>query len=129
MSHYFMIYNYIDCLCNFGGSLKNDGLVCTSNDPCHCDLNGQCTCTLGYKGEKCNKCEAGFFDLDGSDYDSFAYCTSKSTITNMGTAYLFHHIFIQVVYVILKAHWNLMVLFVLWLIHVHVIQMDFVHVK
>ena len=70
-----------DCLCNSGGSLKNDGSVCTSNDPCQCDLKGQCTCALGYKGQKCNKCEAGFFDLDGRDFDSLANCTSKSTKT------------------------------------------------
>ena len=84
-----MQWHYIDCLCNSDGSLKDDGSVCTSNDPCQCDLNGQCTCALSYKGEKCNKCEAGFFDLDGRDYDSFANCTSKSTKT-YGHRYGFH---------------------------------------
>ena len=78
---YLLTNEITDCLCNSGGSLKNDGSVCTSNDPCQCDLKGQCTCALGYKGQKCNKCEAGFFDLDGRDYDSFANCTSESTKT------------------------------------------------
>ena len=27
--------------------------------------------------DKCNKCKAGFFDLDGNDSDTFANCTGN----------------------------------------------------
>ena len=57
--------------------MKDDGSVCTSNDSCPCDLNGHCTCALLYMGVKCNKCKAGFFDLDGNDSDTFANCTGN----------------------------------------------------
>ena len=68
--------NYdVDCPCNIDGSLKNDNSVCTSTDPCPCDSNGVCTCRIGYTGDNCVDCEAGYFDTDGNNFDSISSCT------------------------------------------------------
>ena len=43
-----------DCLCNIEGSLKSDNATCTNVDPCPCNIDGVCTCKLGYIGDKCD---------------------------------------------------------------------------
>ena len=70
-------YYDVDCLCNIDGSLKNDGSVCTSTDPCPCDSNGVCACRIGYTGDNCVECETGYFDLDGNNFDSSSTCAGK----------------------------------------------------
>ena len=65
----------VDCGCNFDGSLKTDASACLSSDPCPCDSNGICTCQLGYTGDKCNECETGYHDADGSFSDGNSTCT------------------------------------------------------
>ena len=44
-----------ECNCYTLGSV---GIGCT-------DDGGVCTCNSGYKGTKCNECEAGFFMVNG----------------------------------------------------------------
>ena len=70
----------LDCACYIDGSLKADGSICTSTDPCPCEANGACTCGIGYIGNKCDECKSGFFDLDGNESDSITSCTGKSAI-------------------------------------------------
>ena len=65
----------IDCPCNINGSLKNDDSACTPTDPCPCDSNGVCTCSIGYTGDNCVECETGYFDSDGNNFDSSSTCT------------------------------------------------------
>ena len=72
-------YCGIDCFCNINGSLKIDGSLCTSSDPCPCGSTGVCACSLGYTDEKCNQCEDGYYDVDGNDSDSSAICLGKCT--------------------------------------------------
>ena len=75
-----MYWNHdLDCECYIDGSLKADGSICTSTDPCPCDLNGACTCGIGYMGNKCDECKSGYFDLDGNEVDSITSCIGKST--------------------------------------------------
>ena len=70
-------YCGIDCPCNINGSLKNDDSACTPTDPCPCDSNGVCTCSIGYTGDNCVECETGYFDLDGNNFDSSSTCAGK----------------------------------------------------
>ena len=70
----------IECACFIDGSLKTDGSMCTSFDPCPCDSNGACACGVGYIGNKCDECKSGYFDLDGNDSDSIANCTGEHLI-------------------------------------------------
>ena len=63
-----------DCDCYIDGSLKADGLFCTSADPCPCDSEGICTCGIGYIGDKCDQCHSGYYDADENDSDSLATC-------------------------------------------------------
>ena len=72
-------YCGIDCICNINGSLKIDGSICTSSDPCPCGSTGACACSLGYTNDKCNQCEDGYYDVDGNDSDSSAICLGKCT--------------------------------------------------
>ena len=72
--------NNLDCACYNNGSLKDDGSICTSTDPCPCDSNGACACGVGYIGNKCDECKSGYFDLDGNDSDSIANCTGEHKI-------------------------------------------------
>ena len=69
----------IECACYIDGSLKTDGSMCTSIDPCPCDSNGSCKCGIGYSGDKCDECEAGYFDLDRNNLDSTTSCSGKYT--------------------------------------------------
>ena len=64
----------LDCVCFIDGSLKADGLICNSIDPCPCDSEGICTCGTGYIGDKCNQCDSGYYDSDENDSDSLATC-------------------------------------------------------
>ena len=73
----YTLHHNLDCACYIDGSLKVDGSDCTSNDVCPCDANGLCTCGIGYTGEKCDKCETGYYDFDGNDLDGSASCTGK----------------------------------------------------
>ena len=70
-------YYVVDCPCNIDGSLKTDGSVCTYADPCPCSSNGICTCRIGYTGDNCVECEAGYFDTDGNHFDSSSTCAGK----------------------------------------------------
>ena len=75
LSEYFDLwYLYVDCGCNFDGSLKSDGSACLKSDSCPCESNGICTCQLGYTGVKCNECESGYHDTDGNISDGSATC-------------------------------------------------------
>ena len=71
------LYYDVDCSCNIDGSLKNDESVCTSTDPCPCDINGVCTCRIGYTGDNCIECEAGYYDVGGNNFDSSSTCAGK----------------------------------------------------
>ena len=66
---------FIDCDCYINGSIDADGSICINSKPCPCDTNGICTCQLGYMGDKCNKCQAGYFDFDGNNLDSTTSCS------------------------------------------------------
>ena len=68
---------YVDCGCNYDGSLKSDGSTCLSSDSCPCDSNGFCTCQSGYTGDKCNECETGYYDVDGDTSDDSATCAGN----------------------------------------------------
>ena len=57
--------------------MKNDDSVCTSADPCPCDSNGVCTGRIGYSGDNCVECKAGYFDTDGNNFDSSSTCAGK----------------------------------------------------
>ena len=72
------INDNLDCDCYIDGSLKDDGSICTSTDPCSCDSNGACACGVGYIGNKCDECKSGYFDLDGNESNSITSCTGKS---------------------------------------------------
>ena len=67
--------NILDCSCHFDGSLKTDGSVCISTDPCPCSNDGTCNCGIGFKGDKCDECEPGYYDIDVNDSISGASCT------------------------------------------------------
>ena len=67
--------NILDCSCHFDGSLKTDGSVCISTDPCPCSNDGTCNCGIGFKGDKCDECESGYYDIDVNDSTSGASCT------------------------------------------------------
>ena len=41
-----------------------------SSEICPCDSNGLCTCGINYYGDKCEKCEKGFYDSDGNNSDT-----------------------------------------------------------
>ena len=72
----------LDCVCFIDGSLKTDGSICTSIDPCPCDSEGICTCETGYIGDKCNQCDSGYYDADENESDSLATCAgNKNAIT------------------------------------------------
>ena len=66
---------FIDCDCYINGSIDADGSICINSKPCPCDTNGICTCQLGYMGDKCDKCQAGYFDLDENNLDSTTSCS------------------------------------------------------
>ena len=70
--------NNLDCACYIDGSLKDNGSICTSTDPCPCDSNGACACGVGYIGNKCDECKSGYFDLDGNESNSITSCIGKS---------------------------------------------------
>ena len=72
-----MIIHTLDCGCFIDGSLKADGSICTSIDPCPCNSEGICTCETGYIGDKCNQCDLGYYDVDENDSDSLATCTGN----------------------------------------------------
>ena len=72
-----MIIHTLDCGCFIDGSLKADGSICTSIDPCPCNSEGICTCETGYIGDKCNQCDSGYYDADENDSDSLATCTGN----------------------------------------------------
>ena len=72
------INNNLECACYVDGSLKADGSICSSTDPCPCDSNGACACGVGYIGNKCDECKSGYFDLDGNESNSITSCTGKS---------------------------------------------------
>ena len=80
--HSIMTYNIIDCSCHFDGSLKTDGSVCISTDPCPCSSSGTCNCGIGFKGEKCDECEPGYYDLDENESTSGVSCTGKFPCTH-----------------------------------------------
>ena len=73
----FSISFFAECACNVNGSLKLDDSVCQSTEPCPCDVNGKCTCSEGFNGEKCAECEAGYFDLNESELDSSVSCSGN----------------------------------------------------
>ena len=75
----------IECACYIDGSLKTDGSMCTSFDPCPCDSNGSCKCGIGYAGDKCDKCEAGYFDLDGNGANLVASCSGNQINTDLSS--------------------------------------------
>ena len=61
---------FIECNCNTIGSINGN-----------CDNTGKCTCKTGidrvipgFSGEKCGKCEAGFF--------GFPYCQGRSLFSS-----------------------------------------------
>ena len=56
----------LDCACSIVGSLKSDGSFCSATDPCPCNTNGICSCEIGHAGDKCDECETGYYDTDGS---------------------------------------------------------------
>ena len=79
--------NILDCSCHFDGSLKTDGSVCISTDPCPCSNDGTCNCGIGFKGDKCDECEPGYYDIDVNDFTSGASCTGIFPYTPEKKAY------------------------------------------
>ena len=78
-----MTYHDLDCACSIGGSLKNDGSICSATDSCPCDINGICTCEIGHTGDKCDECESGYYGTDGSPSCKGKYKFSTDFKKNM----------------------------------------------
>ena len=80
------LINFIkECSCNVDGSLNSDGSKCTSTDKCPCNTDGICTCKIGYTGDKCDECEASYFNLEKEGFN----CIGKSQI------YSYRYIFVR----------------------------------
>ena len=43
-------YQFLDCGCDQSGSMSTD-----------CDSTGECQCREGFEGDKCDKCQFGYF--------------------------------------------------------------------
>ena len=49
---------FVVCTCNSFGSVKSDDSAC--NNKC-CNDDGTCKCSIGYTGDDCNICDAGYY--------------------------------------------------------------------
>ena len=58
----------LDCGCTPEGT-QNDGAV----EICD-DVSGECSCETGYTGDKCNECDAGYYD-DQTNTTTTLSCT------------------------------------------------------
>ena len=48
-----LLISSLECDCFAIGTKKNTA----------CDINGKCTCKVGYVGDKCDTCDSGYFKL------------------------------------------------------------------
>ena len=59
-----LLFFFSDCECDNKGS---SGLSCD-------DVNGKCTCKLGYIGDKCDSCLSSYYrDADGTCKGTYIY--------------------------------------------------------
>ena len=91
---YIFIILFVVCTCNSLGSVKSDDSAC--NNKC-CNDDGTCKCSIGYTGDDCNICDAGYYvsaNVNGENT-----CTRKYYILQkieLGSRYMHCILFIRV---------------------------------
>lgn len=60
---YLSVLFFLECSCYRKGTVVSQ---CPAHGPCFCNpRTGQCPCRRGTEGDLCDRCEDGYWDLDG----------------------------------------------------------------
>uniref|UniRef100_A0A3Q2TNH0 Laminin subunit beta-4-like n=1 Tax=Fundulus heteroclitus TaxID=8078 RepID=A0A3Q2TNH0_FUNHE len=74
-------HNCKECSCDRRGT---EATLCPLESPCFCDREtGRCPCRTGVVGDLCDKCEDGFWNLDGALGCQACSCDPANSVSNI----------------------------------------------